>query len=275
MNKAPAVPLDGTGRVRQICESTGGAISGFLQRLARLMGFGVSVLVHGSNPKVWRRTVRDEFFRQCHRSGIKALPSIAVTAALIGIAMVFQFVYWLSIFGQEDIVGTIVVLIVVREIAPLLVGLITVGRSGTVMAVELGHMRSSGQSHMLESQGIDPFLYLVVPRVLALSVCVFCLTITFIVVSLSAGYVMSNVVGASNDSPLEFINEVLGAMGPSDYVLIPLKTVLIGYFIGLVTCTTPLASARSEATVSDLLPRTFMGSMLAILVISGTLTLLL
>jgi phospholipid/cholesterol/gamma-HCH transport system permease protein len=239
------------------------------------MGFGISVLLHGSNPITWRRTVREEFIEQCHRAGVKALPSITVTGALVGIAMVFQFVYWLSIFGQEDIVGTAIVLVVIREIAPLLVGLIVVGRSGIVMAVELGNMRSSGQTRVLKSQGIDPFLYLIVPRVLALSLCVFCLTITFIVVSLSAGYTMANVVGASNESPLQFINGVLGAMGPSDYVLIPVKTILIGFFIGLVTCTTPLASTRSEPNVTDLLPRTFMGSMLAILVISGTLTLLL
>lgn len=280
MNTAQTVSGGGTSRTgtvlaRQICESTGGAIIGFFQRLAQLMGFGISVLLHGSNPITWRRTVREEFIEQCHRAGVKALPSITVTGALVGIAMVFQFVYWLSILGQEDIVGTAIVLVVIREIAPLLVGLIVVGRSGIVMAVELGNMRSSGQTRVLKSQGIDPFLYLIVPRVLALSLCVFCLTITFIVVSLSAGYTMANVVGASNESPLQFINGVLGAMGPSDYVLIPVKTILIGFFIGLVTCTTPLASTRSEPNVTDLLPRTFMGSMLAILVISGTLTLLL
>lgn len=280
MNRAQTVTGEsagsiGTVSVRQISENTGGAIIGFCLRLVQLTGFGISVLVHGSNPRTWRRTVREEFVEQCHRAGVRALPSVTVTAALIGIAMVFQFVYWLSVFGQEDIVGTIVVLIVVREIAPLLVALIAVGRSGMVMAVDLGNMRLSGQIRVLESQGVDPFLYLVVPRVLALSLCVFCLTIIFIVVSLSTGYLIANVVGASNESPLQFINHVLGAMGPSDYVLIPLKTVLIGFFIGLVTCTTPFTSARFEANVTDLLPRTFMGSMLATLVISGTLTLLL
>ncbi len=280
MNRAQVVSSAETrktniGLVRQICVNTGGTIIVFWLRLAQLMGFGISVLVYAVHPSTWRRTVRDEFIEQCHRSGIKALPTIAVTGILIGFAMVYQFVYWLSIFDQEDIVGTMVVLVVVREIAPLLVALIAVGRSGIVMAVELGDMRSSGQIHVLESHGINPFIYLVIPRVLALSLCVFCLTVIFIVVSLSAGYIIANVVGASNQSPLQFINGVLGAMGPSDYVLILLKTILIGFFIGLVTCMTPFASARSEPSVIDLLPRTFIGAMLTALIISGTLTLLL
>lgn len=264
-----------TGRTRQICASTGGVIIGFFRSLAKLMGFGVSVIVHSSNPRTWRRTVREEFIEQCHRSGVKALPAVSVTGALIGTAMVFQFVYWLSIFGQEDIVGTMVVLVVIREIAPLLVAVIAVGRSGTVMAGELGSMRWSGQIRVLESQGIDPFLYLVIPRVLALALSVFCLTITFIVVSLTAGYLIANFLGALNESPLQFINGVLSAMGVSDYVLIPLKTVLIGFFVGLITCTIPLASERPTPNPVEVLPRTFMVSMLAILVISGILTLLL
>ena len=66
--------------------------------------------------------------------------------------------------------------------------LIVIGRSGTIILVELGTMKTEGQVHALDAQGIDPFLYLVLPRVMALSLSMFCLTITFVAVALVARF---------------------------------------------------------------------------------------
>jgi phospholipid/cholesterol/gamma-HCH transport system permease protein len=74
---------------------------------------------------------------------------------------------------------------------------------------------------------------------------------------------------------LDFIEEVLTAMGPREYVLMPLKTLAIGFAIGLISCTTGLAVGRAMPEVAALLPRGFVKAVLATLLISGGFTLLL
>jgi phospholipid/cholesterol/gamma-HCH transport system permease protein len=213
--------------------------------------------------------------RNCAQIILQGLPSIIATALLIGLAMVNQVLYWLQLAGQEGSIGEFLVLALVREIAPVLVGMIVIGRSGSMMMVELGAMRLGGQVHLLDAQGIDPFLYLVVPRVLATALGVFCLSMVFLIVSLAAGLVAANALALTSLTFLDFLAEVLTALGPTDYALVPLKTLAIGFAIGLISCTTGLAVGRAVTEVSTLLPQGFVKAILVIFLISGGLTLLL
>jgi phospholipid/cholesterol/gamma-HCH transport system permease protein len=143
------------------------------------------------------------------------------------------------------------------------------------MMVELGAMRVGGQVQLLDAQGIDPFLYLVIPRVLATALGVFCLSIVFLTVALAAGLVAANTLALTSLPFLDFLEEVLTAIGPREYALVPLKTLAIGFAIGLISCTTGLAFGRAATDVSALLPQGFVKAILAIFLISGGLTLLL
>ena len=165
--------------VRMVLGAIGRWTIALLRPLIALSSMAVAVLWQGCRPLNWRRTLTNEFTRQCHRVGIGSLPFILLSGLLIGLAMVVQFLYWLALVGQRGLIGEVIVLILVREIAPLLVALIVVGRSGSVNMVELGHMRTSGQLRMLDAQGIDPFLFFIVPRSLATAVSMFCLTVFF------------------------------------------------------------------------------------------------
>lgn len=213
--------------------------------------------------------------RHCTQVTLYGLPAILITGLLIGFAMVEQVLYWLQVAGQEGFIGEFLVLGLVREIAPLLVGMIVLGRSGSTIMVELGAMRASGQVHLLDAQGIDPFLFLVVPRVLATALGVFCLTIIFLCVALAAGLVAANLFGLTSLTLLDFIEEVLNAMGPETYALVPLKTLAMGFAIGLISCLTGLSVDHDVAEVTAVLPRGFVRATLAILLISGGLTILL
>lgn len=235
----------------------------------------VAVLWQSCRPLNWRRTLVKEFLRQCYLIGIGSLPFIVVSGLLIGLAMVFQFLYWLGLVGKSSIVGEIVVMIMIREIAPLLVALIVVGRSGSVNMVEMGHMRTSGQLRMLDAQGIDTFLFFIVPRCLATALSMFCLTIVFILVALATGFTVSSVVGASDTTIIEFINKVLSAMGAGDYAIITLKPLVAGMFITLITCTTGLSVDDRTSHLAQALPLGFVKSVLAVILVSGTFSLLL
>jgi phospholipid/cholesterol/gamma-HCH transport system permease protein len=136
-------------------------------------------------------------------------------------------------------------------------------------------MKAEGQVHMLDAQGVDPFLYLVVPRVLALSICMFCLTVGFVAVALMAGFVSGTLVGLAQLTFLDFIQRALGSMGRHEYLSLAAKTLTIGFAVGMISCKEALALSGSAADVLDILPRSFAKSVLATLVISVLLTILL
>jgi phospholipid/cholesterol/gamma-HCH transport system permease protein len=245
------------------------------RRVIVASSLAVAVLVQACRPATWRRTVRAELVRNCVQVALYGLPSIVITGLLVGLAMVNQVLYWLRLAGQEGLIGQFLVLGLVRGIAPVLVGMIVIGRSGSTMMVELGAMRASGQVHLLDAQGIDPFLYLVIPRVLATAIGMFCLSIVFLVVALTTGLVAANALGLTSLTLLDFFTAVLTAMGPGEHVLLLLKTLVSGFAIGLISCTTGLAMGRAVPEVSALLPGGFVRAVLATLLISGGFTILL
>jgi phospholipid/cholesterol/gamma-HCH transport system permease protein len=244
-------------------------------RLAAAIAIGVAVLWQACRPVTWRRTVKEEFMRSCAQIILQGLPSLIATALLIGLAMVNQVLSWLQFAGQEGLIGEFLVLGLVREVAPVLVGMVVIGRSGSMMMVELGTMRVGGQVHALDAQGIDPFLYLVIPRVLATMLGVFCLSMIFLVVALAAGWVAAHILALTSLTFLDFLEEVLAAIGPREYALVPLKTLAIGFAIGLISCTTGLAVSEAVTDVPALLPQGFIKAILVTFLISGGFTLLL
>jgi phospholipid/cholesterol/gamma-HCH transport system permease protein len=217
-----------------------------------------AVIWQSCRPITWRRSIRTEFMRQCYQVGARALPFILVSGIFVGFGIVAQSLHWLKVFGSTALFGGFLSAVLVREIAPVLVGLIVIGRSG-----------------MLDAQGIDPFLYLVVPRVLAFCVCMFSLTTAFVAVALFAGFALGTLVGLIQFTFFDFFNRAIGSMGRETYLLFTLKTVAIGFVVALISCKTALSLTGVAADVLDIMPRGFAKSALATLIISIALTIIL
>ena len=268
-------PSHAVPRMRRMLAAIGQWTLGFWHPPVRFLSDAVAVIWQSCRPITWRRPVRAEFMRQCYQVGTCALPFILVSGILAGFGMVAQALYWLEVFGSTALFGGILSLVLVREVAPLLVGLIVVGRSGSAIMVELGTMKAAGQVHMLDAQGIDPFLYFVVPRVLAVSISMFCLTIAFIAVAMLAGFVSASLVGTTTYSFFDFFDAILSSIGRKEYVLMTLKTFIIGFVVALISCKTALSVAGPVSNILDILPRGFAKSVLSAMLISAALTLLL
>ena len=254
---------------------TGRWIIGQIRGLMQFTGIAVAVIRQGLRPLTWRRTVRAEFFDQCYHTGMRALPFILLTGCLVGLGIVSQAIYWLGLFGQMEFTGPILVLILVREIAPLFVALIVIGRSCSVILMELGNMRIDGQLRMLDAQGIDPFLFLIIPRAGAVAVCMFSLTIAFNAVALASGFITGNALGSMEITVYDFVFRILSEMGFAEFATVPLKTLLIGFVVALIACTTGLSVTGSSSELLSALPRGIAKSVLATLLISSLLTLML
>ena len=220
----------------------------------------------------WRRPVRAEFARTLRQGVGGGLLTTIVAAILIGIAMVYQALFWLGQAGEERLIGSILVTILVREVAPLVVGLILLGRSGIVTAAEISALQSERQLDWLVAQGIDPFLLLVLPRATAFALASYTLGIVFVLVAIAIGYTAGNVAGDVKMSLWEFLDTVLNGMLPADFVVFPAKMLAIGLLVALTSVVTGLRAGSGD-DASNVLPRAFVRGTLAVMLTSITLSL--
>ncbi len=225
------------------------------------------VLREAVRPVSWRRTVRHEFKLAMRQATGGGLATAMVTASLAGAAMVYEALYWLGVAGQAQLTGSILVTVLVRELTPLLVGLILLGRSGMLTVTELGMLQAGGQIRAMQAQGIDPFLLLVLPRTLAFALSGFTLGVIFAATALVFGFIVSGAIGSVQDSLWTFLDRVLQAMTVRDYMVVPMKLLVIGLLVGLSSCLTGLG-ARDDDDLASLIPRGFVRGILVIMVTS-------
>lgn len=262
-------------RTLRLFAAVGAPVVSAARWLAFVAGLGAAVAAAAVRPRSWRRPVRAAFRRSLYEAGVMALPSVMVAAALIGIGMVFQALFWLGSVGQEALVGTVLTTVLVREVAPVVVGLLVLGRFGTVILISLGGHARSGRIAALDAQGIDPLLYLVMPRVAASALACLCLTILFTAAALFAGWAFALVLSPADVGLLEFLGNVLRAMGASNFVLLPLKALLIGLVVALVAAATVVGAPALAADPARLTPLGFAMMVLATLVVSGIVSMVL
>lgn len=201
------------------------------------------------DPTMWRRTVRDVFARQLYFTAVQAVPFVALIAATMGVAVVVQAQLWLNRAGQTALVGPVLVFIIVREVGPIVTNFIVIGRSGSAMTAELATMKIRGEVHVLDAQGLDPFVYLLLPRAAGMALSVLCLTIVFVVVTVFAGYGVGLLIGAGGMTPGGFLNGVLGAIRPADIFNLVAKTLLPGLLTGVICVTEGLSVGRAATDV--------------------------
>ncbi len=135
-----------------------------------------SIIYLSLRPSSWRRPVRGQLSRQILFTGVEAVWLVVVIAVLAGISVVVQAQVWLARFGQTELLGAILVTVIIRELGPLLVNFVVIGRSGTAICTELANMKVRQEVEVLDAQGVDPIIYLVLPRILGMIISVFSLT---------------------------------------------------------------------------------------------------
>jgi phospholipid/cholesterol/gamma-HCH transport system permease protein len=274
-SRAPALtrPPQPLTWLRRLLAAVGRPPLQVLRWLALAAGFSFAILAAALRPITWRRPVRAEFMRSMRQAGVQGVRPAVFTSILIGLAMVYQALYWLQVAGQANLIGEVLVLVLVREIAPLVIGLMLIGRSGIALLLELSALHSAGQIRMLQSQGVDPILFLVMPRVVALAVSAFCLVMVFLTTALLVGYFAGHTVGAVKLSLYQFFDNLLRAMGPREYVLLPVKTLAVGFIVGVTSALAALTGAEEDA--GKLTARGFVLGVVAIFVISGAVSMVL
>ncbi len=223
----------------------------FLLTVQGLGAFALITLgVFVSKFRVARAVMRPVIRYEIARSGVRLLPMFLFLSFAIGLVVIGQTVSWFSrVPALMDQIGAVMVVVVVRELGPLLAAILLLSRVGAANVIELGTARATGEVEALESLGIDPIHYLVMPRVIGMAVGLFALTIYLILGSLFSGYLWAFI----QDVPLrpgDYFQQIAAALSTMDFVLLALKTVLFGFIIGIVTCYHGLAQPLRLEEVS-------------------------
>lgn len=197
-----------------------------------------------------RHVVWPAIRREILRGGVRLLPMFLFIAAGLGLVVIGQTVSWLTRVGAINYLGTIMVVVVVRELGPLTAAMLVLARIGTANVVELGTARATGEVEALEALGIDPVHYLVVPRVLGLAISVFALTVYLILGALLSGYLWAFLQDVPL-RPVDYFRQLAGALRGLDFAFLALKALTFGFIIATVTCYHGLAQPIRLGEVSS------------------------
>jgi phospholipid/cholesterol/gamma-HCH transport system permease protein len=172
--------------------------------------------------------------KQIHFIGAKSSFVIFLTAAFTGMVLGLQGYYTLAKFGSEGMLGSAVALSLIRELGPVLSALMVTGRAGSAIAAEIGIMRITEQIDALETMALEPFKYLVAPKILAAVISVPLLCAIFDVVGIYGGYLVG--VKLLGVNPGAYFHEMEKSVEWKDVYSGFIKSVSFGVIIAWVCC---------------------------------------
>jgi len=202
-----------------------------------------------SKTGVAKNVIHPRIQQEIARAGFALLPMFFFVALALGFLVVGQTVSALAAVGAIKYLGSTMVIVIVREVGPLLAAFLVLARVGTAHVIELGTARALGEVEALEALGIDPVHYLIVPRVIGMALGVFSLTVYLIIGALGSGYLFAFL----QDVPLtpgDYFKQITESLSWLDFALLALKTVAFGFFIAIVTCYHGLAQPLRLEEVS-------------------------
>jgi phospholipid/cholesterol/gamma-HCH transport system permease protein len=244
----------------------------FVRFLVTVQGVGAFALITLGVMVTKLRVARDVTYplirRELSRSGLSLLPMFLFMSTALGLVIIGQAVSWLNRVGANNYLGTIMVLVVVRELGPLLTALLVLSRSGTTNVIELGTARALGEVEALEALGIDPVHYFVMPRVIGMALGVFALTVYFIIGAVVSGYLWAFL----QDVPLrpgDYFRQLAGALSGLDFAILAVKSIFFGLSIAVITCYHGLAQPLRLEEVSRATVRAVAQSIIACVLIDA------
>jgi len=137
---------------------------------------------------------RDETLRVMCKFGYMSLPIVAATSVFVGGIMVLQAATYVTEFGAQSLVGWATGWATLREVGPVLIGLMFSGRVGANNTAELATMNITEQLDALRVLAIDPLIYLFVPRLIAMIAMLVCLTAIGDIIALGGGAVVAKLI---------------------------------------------------------------------------------
>ena len=216
------------------------------------------------------RTIFSVISAQIYFTGWQAIPLISILALASGGVVILQSSSQLNMFGGAQMIGNLLVVIIVRELGPLITALLVIARSGTAVASEVGNMRANREIEALECLGINPLSYIVFPRIIGGVISVVCLSFYFVLIALIGGFMLTKMI---NDMPMSFyLDSLARALAFEDLWLFLLKNIFSGMIIFVVSCYQGLSVKRSHTEVPVVTTQAVVNSIIYVVVFNLSVT---
>jgi len=230
--------------------------------LARLVGecaFSAARFFRGQAQFRWR-----DSFSEMQLCGVMALPIVGLISFLVGIILAYQGAVQLRQFGADIYVADMVGVAIVREMGPLMAAIVLAGRTGAAFAATLGNMKANEEIDALETLGVSPVDFLVMPRITALVLMMPLLALYSNVLGIFGGLVISSAI---LDIPASlYWAETKTIVDLSDLFVGLIKSGVFGVLIGVSGCWRGLQADRSAAGVGAAATRAVVTGILLIIV---------
>ncbi len=203
-----------------------------------------------------RRVASRVLLQQVWFTALQAIVLVVLLAAILSFLVISQATRELGRLGASELIGRLMVVVIVRELGPLVTALAVAGRSGTAIAAELATNKVMGEVNALRAMGIDPVHYHVLPRLGAVMLSLFGLIILFDLVAIFAGLVAAS---------LTF----------RDVWITAVKGLVFGLIVGLLPCFHGLRIRGVSTEVPIASSQAAVGTIVTIFVCSGLFVVLL
>jgi phospholipid/cholesterol/gamma-HCH transport system permease protein len=215
------------------------------------------------------RMPRGSFIEQAVAIGVDALPIVALLSFLLGVIMAFQSAVQLQAFGAGLYTADLVGLGMVREFGAFITAIILAGRSGAAIAAELGTMAVNEETDALRTMGISPVRFLVLPRILALTLIQPALTVMAMVIGIFGGLAIAPTLGLSW---LTLYQRMSWLITTNDLMLGLSKSLLFAWAIGLSGCFTGMRTRGGATSVGVSATRAVVAGIFFVIVIDSIVT---
>ncbi len=227
-----------------------------VQEFARLLGAG---WVGVRDARHYRRQILESTIA----FGVSASWLVVLAALFIGLVLALEWGTHLEPFGAKSWMGRIMSIGVIREIGPVVTGLMVAGRTGAKMAAEIGSMRVSDQINALQALGVEPVPRLVMPRQIASMITMLPLTLIADVVAIVGGWYVARTW--LNTPSHTYWTEALTTLQFKDLAVGFVKPVFFGYIIASVSAYYGMSTRGGASGVGENATRAVMFSSLSVL----------
>jgi phospholipid/cholesterol/gamma-HCH transport system permease protein len=230
---------------------------GYLGEMVILLGQTLRGLARGVHA--------GDMVRQMSVIGVQTVPIALLTIAFTGAVLALYTVETLVEYGANDLVGGVVALSILREIGPILSGVVVAARAGSAMTAEIGSMKVTEQIDALRAMGISPVDYLIVPRVVAGILVVPMLTLFANLGGIFGGGMTAASLGVGWTTYISSIRQLMNPDG-SDITRGLLKAAVFAVLIVLVGCREGMATEGGAVGVGNSTTRSVVLSIILIFV---------
>mgnify|MGYP006291158831 CR=1 FL=1 len=207
---------------------------------------------------------------QAVRVGVNSLPIIGLLSFLLGLILAFQSAHQLRQFGANIYVANLVSISMVREFGPMMTGILLAGRSGSSMAAELGTMKISEEVDALNTMGIDSTRFLILPRMIAISLVQPALTLMSMFIGIFGGFIIARLY--LDVSASIYINKSIEALQMGDLFHGLVKSLVFAWLIGVISCFSGMTVQKGSSGVGRATTRAVVISIFMIIVADSIFT---